>query len=86
MNPSQGVRRKEKKNNVYVILFIVFAVINVFLYFFEGSILQGTIGILVFAILLYYGLRNNSWAEIIIKWMVWIYIAIAILFLINRVF
>lgn len=77
----QETQRKEKNFKAYVILFIVFVLINVILYFVEGDILRGLSTILAFSIVLYFGFQKKYWAELIIKFIVWVYIVILIIVL-----
>ena len=77
----QEVQRKEKNFKTYVILFIVFILINVVLYFVEGNILRGIFTLLGFSIVLYFGLQKKYWAELVIKTIVWVYVVILIMIL-----
>ena len=77
----QEVQRKEKNFKTYVILFIVFVLINVVLYFVEGNILRGIFTLLGFSIVLYFGLQKKYWAELVIKTIVWVYVVILIMIL-----
>jgi hypothetical protein len=67
------VQRKEKVYKVYVILFIVSAMINAILFFLDGSHIRGIISLLFSFIVFYYSLRKHIWAILIIKCMVWLH-------------
>jgi hypothetical protein len=82
----QEIQKKEKQYKVYVILFILFTLINVILYIVEGSIIRGIVTLLVFAIVVYFGLQKKFWAEVLIKFMVWIYVIIIIIILLIVIF
>ena len=76
------VQRKEK---IYVTLFILSVLINVVLFFIDGSILRGIVSLLVFTIVLYYGLRKKVWAALIIKYMVWIHIVLLFIIFLTMI-
>lgn len=76
------VQRKEK---IYVILFVLSVLINVVLFFVDGSILRGIISLLVFTIVLHYGLRKKVWAALIIKYMVWIHIVLLFIIFLTMI-
>ena len=77
----QEVQKKEKQYKVYVILFIILTLANIILYFVGGSILRGLVTLLVFAVVLYYGIKGEFWAQLIVKVMVWIYIIVLVIIL-----
>lgn len=82
----QEEQRKEKIFKVYVVLFVIFILINVILFFLEGSILRGIITLLIFSIVLYYSLQKRTWADLIVKWMVWLYVALLIIILLAEIY
>lgn len=73
------VQRKEKIYKVYVILYVISGLINVALFFVDGSIFRGIVSLLLFFIVLHYGLRKKVWAELIVKCMVWIHIVLLLI-------
>ncbi len=79
------VQRKEKIYKVYVILFIISVLINVVLFFVDGSILRGIVSLLVFSIVLHYGLRKKVWAGLIVKSMVWIHIVLLFIMFLTMI-
>ncbi|PHD72454.1 hypothetical protein COF64_20755 [Bacillus sp. AFS043905] len=79
------VQRKEKIYKVYVILFIISILINVVLFFVDGSILSGIVSLLVFSIVLHYGLRKKVWAGLIVKGMVWIHIVLLFIMFLTMI-
>lgn len=86
MNQSQQDLDKEKIYKIYVILFIILTLLNIVLFVVEGSIIRGIITLIVFSVVLYYGLQKIYWAEIIIKYMVWVYIVIIIIILLLVIY
>lgn len=77
------VQRKERIDRVYVILFIVYSLVNLALQFAGGNILNGIVNLLFSFIVLHYGLRKKFWAEIFIKYTVWIYtVLLLVMFLV----
>jgi hypothetical protein len=79
------VQRKEKIYKVYVILFIISVLINVVLFFVDGSILRGIVSLLVCSIVLHYGLRKKAWAGFIVKCMVWIHIVLLFIMFLTMI-
>lgn len=79
------VQRKEKIYKVYVILFIISVLINVVLFFVDGSILRGIVSLLVLSIVLHYGLRKKVWAGLIVKCMVWIHIVLLFIMFLTMI-
>ncbi|CAK6478375.1 hypothetical protein BFRIG_04730 [Peribacillus frigoritolerans] len=79
------VKRKEKIYMAYVILFIISVLINVVLFFVDGSILRGIISLLVFSIVLYYGLRKKVWAELIVKCIVWMHLVLLFIMFLTMI-
>lgn len=79
------VKRKEKIYRIYVILFIISVLINVVLFFVEGRILRGIVSLLVFSIVLHYGLRKKVWAGLIVKCMVWIQLVLLFIMFLTMI-
>ena len=79
------VKRKEKIYKAYVILFIISVLINVVLFFVDGSILRGIVSLLVFSIVLYYGLRKKVWAELIVKCIVWMHLVLLFIMFLTMI-
>ena len=82
----QEVQKKEKQFKSYVILFSVFVLLNVILYFIEGDNLRGIITLLVAGIVLYFGFQKKYWAELIIKFIVWVYFVLLIIILLLIIY
>ena len=79
------VQRKEKIYKIYVILFIISVLINVVLFFVDGSPLRGIVSLLFFSIVLHYGLRKKVWAGLIVKSMVWIHIVLLFIMFLTMI-
>lgn len=80
--------RKEKKYKIYLIVFIITALIYIFIDIFDLGIEKASgfrtvISLLFYGSILYFGLRRKLWAELMIKFFVWLHIII--LFLIITV-
>lgn len=80
--------RKEKKYKIYLILFIITILINTFIDFFNMGIekvsgFRIASGLIFYGIILYFGLRRKLWAEVMIKFFVWL--NIILLFIIITV-
>ena len=80
--------RKEKKYKIYLYLFIISVLINTFIDIFDLGIekvsgVSIVISLLFFGVILYFGLRRKFWAEVMIKFFVWL--NIILLFLIITV-
>ncbi len=79
--------RKEKKFKIYLYLFAITVLINTFIDFFDLGIekvseFRVVISLLIYVVILYFGLRRKLWAEVIIKFFVWLNI-ILLLIIIN---
>lgn len=79
--------RKEKKFKIYLYLFSITVLINTFIDFFDLGIekvseFRVVISLLIYVVILYFGLRRKLWAEVIIKFFVWLNI-ILLLIIIN---
>lgn len=76
--------RKEKKYKIYLIVFIITVLIYIFdLGIEKTSGFRTVISLLFYGSILYFGMRRKLWAELIIKFFVWLHIII--LFLIITV-
>ncbi|SFA99673.1 MULTISPECIES: hypothetical protein [unclassified Bacillus (in: firmicutes)] len=80
--------RKEKKFKIYIFLFVISVLIHTFIDVFDLGIekVSGVglvISLLFFCVILYFGLRRKLWAEVMIKFFVWL--NIILLFLIITV-
>ncbi|MDL4839959.1 hypothetical protein [Aquibacillus rhizosphaerae] len=79
--PIQSWQDKEKKDNVYLVLFMVAAIINtIYDLFYFGLSVRVVIFLLFYIILFYLGLRRARWAEVLIKIYVWVTVISIILF------
>ncbi|WP_409304957.1 hypothetical protein [Peribacillus sp. SCS-155] len=76
-------QRKEKTYKIYVVLFVISALINVILMFTNDSILRGVVSLLLFSIILYHGLKKKDWAELIVKFVVWIHIFLLLIIILT---
>ncbi|MGF6949856.1 hypothetical protein QF028_002361 [Neobacillus sp. B4I6] len=80
--------KKEKKYKIYLFLFIISVLINTFIDIFDLGIekvsgVRIVISLLIYSVILYFGLRRKFWAELMIKFFVWL--NIILLFLIITV-
>ncbi|MGE1166558.1 hypothetical protein ACQJ0Y_25755 [Peribacillus simplex] len=80
--------RKEKKYKIYLFLFIISVLINTFIDIFDLGIekvsgVRIVISLLIYSVIFYFGLRRKFWAELMIKFFVWL--NIILLFLIITV-
>jgi hypothetical protein len=80
--------KKEKKYKIYLFLFIISVLINTFIDIFDLGIekvsgVRIVISLLIYSVILYFGLRGKFWAELKIKFFVWL--NIILLFLIITV-
>ena len=73
------VQKKEKIDKIYVILFIISVLINLVLFFINGSIFRGIVSLLCLPIILHYFSRKKVWAGFIVKFMVWMHIVLLLL-------
>lgn len=78
--------RNEKLNKLYLILFIITALINEFLIFADGNMIRGITSLLFYLIVIYFGLQKKVWSVIIIKVMVWIHIIILLLMILSFIY
>ncbi|RFU62213.1 hypothetical protein D0463_13620 [Bacillus sp. V59.32b] len=77
------LQRERKIYKAYVILFIVSALFNVISFFVEGNILRGVVTLLFSPIILHYGLRKKLWAELFIKFTVWLHIVFVLVLILT---
>ncbi|MDF9759500.1 hypothetical protein OKW24_001273 [Peribacillus simplex] len=80
--------RKEKIYKIYLFLFIISVLINTFIDIFDLGIekvsgVRIVISLLIYSVIFYFGLRRKFWAELMIKFFVWL--NIILLFLIITV-
>ncbi len=77
--------RKEKKFKTYIFLFVISVLINTFIDFDDLGIKREVYSLLFFCVILYFGLRRKFWAEVIIKFFVWLNIILLFLIIIVKV-
>jgi len=77
--------RKEKKFKIYIFLFVISVLINTFIDFDDLGIKREVYSLLFFCFILYFGLRRKLWAEVIIKFFVWLNIILLFLIIIVKV-
>lgn len=76
--------RKERNYKRYLFLFVITVLIHTFIDFFDlgndnVSKLRVVISLLFYGVILYYGLRRKIWAEVMIKFFVWVNIILLII-------
>jgi hypothetical protein len=76
--------KKEKKYKIYLFLFIISVLINTFIDIFDLGIekvsgVRIVISLLIYSVILYFGLRRKFWAELMIKFFVWLNIIFLII-------
>jgi len=76
--------RKELKHKIYLFLFIITVLINTFIDIFDLGIEKVSgfriiISLLIYGIILYFGLRRKLWAEFMIKFFVWLNIILLLI-------
>ncbi len=76
--------RKEKRYRAYLFLFIITVLINTFIDLFDLGIekvptYRIVISLLVYSIIFYFALRRKLWANLMIKFFVWLNIFIFLL-------
>lgn len=84
-------QRKERKFKIYLLLFVISVLINTFIDFLdlgieEVSKFRVVISLLIYGIILYFGLRRKLWAEVIIKFIVWLNIILLLIIITVKVF
>ncbi|MED3688040.1 hypothetical protein P4534_04210 [Peribacillus butanolivorans] len=83
-------QRKERIFKAYIFLFIITALVNVFLFLVDNNssypILRGSISLLFFCTILYFGLRRKIWAVLIIKSFVWVHLLLLIIISLSFIF
>lgn len=82
--------RKEKKFKIYLRLFVISVLINAVIDFFdlgieEVSKFRVVISLLIYGVILYFGLRRKFWAEVIIKFIVWLNIILLLIIITVKV-
>lgn len=83
-------QRKERKFKIYLLLFVISVLINTFIDFLdlgieEVSKFRVVISLLIYGIILYFGLRRKLWAEVIIKFIVWLNIILLLIIITVKV-
>ena len=76
--------RKERNYKRYLFLFVITVLIHTFIDFFDLGIeivskLRVVISLLFYGVILYYGLRRKIWAEVMIKFFVWVNIILLVI-------
>lgn len=76
--------RKERNYKKYLFLFVITVLIHTFIDFFDLGIenvskLRVVISLLFYGVILYYALRRKIWAEVMIKFFVWVNIILLII-------
>jgi hypothetical protein len=76
--------RKEKRYKAYLFVFIITVLINTFIDLFDlgiekVSMYRIVISLLVYFIIVYFALRRKLWANLMIKFFVWLNIFIFLL-------
>ncbi|MBT2730812.1 hypothetical protein J7E63_28800 [Bacillus sp. ISL-75] len=69
--------KKRKKYKIYLFLYIISVLINTFIDIFDlgfekVSGVRIVISLLFYGVVLYFGLRRKFWAEVMIKFFVWL--------------
>ena len=77
MNLKMSPREKKKNYKIYLFLFAITVLINLFIDFFDLGIekvsgFRVVISLLIYSVILYFGLRRKLWAEVMIKFFVWL--------------
>ncbi|MEY9865691.1 hypothetical protein ABIE66_001070 [Peribacillus sp. B2I2] len=76
-------QRKERIFKAYIFLFILTALVNIVLFFVDTNssypIFRGSMSLFFFCTILYFGLRRNTWAVLIIKSFVWVQLFLLII-------
>ncbi|MFD6441197.1 hypothetical protein ACFWDG_15570 [Peribacillus sp. NPDC060186] len=83
-------QRKERIFKAYIFLFIITALVNVVLFLVDINssypMFRGSISLLFFCTILYFGLRRNIWAVLIIKSFVWVHLFLLIIISLSFIF
>ncbi len=82
--------RKEKKFKIYLLLFVISVLINTFIDFFvlgieEVSKFRVVVSLFIYVVIIYFGLRRKLWAEVIIKFFVWLNIILLLIIITVKV-
>lgn len=76
-------QRKERIFKAYIFLFILTALVNVVRFLADTNssypMFRGSMSLFFFCTILYFGLRRNTWAVLIIKSFVWVYLFLLII-------
>jgi hypothetical protein len=84
-------KRKENRNKIYLCVFIIAVIINTFIDFLDFgiekvSLLRKITSLLLYGIILYFGLQRKIWAEFLIKFLVWLNIILLIIIITVKIF
>ncbi|MFP5109033.1 hypothetical protein ACSU6B_20060 [Neobacillus sp. C211] len=82
--------KKEKKYQIFLFLFIISVLINTFIDIFDLGIekvsrVRIVISLLIYSVILYFGLRRKFWAELMIKFFVWLNIILFLLIITVKI-
>lgn len=82
--------RREKIYKIYLILFVITVLINIFINFFDFGIgkfseTRVVISLLFWGIIFYFGLCRKIWAEVMIKFFVWLNIILLFMIIIVKI-
>ncbi|PGY07783.1 hypothetical protein [Bacillus sp. AFS031507] len=82
--------RKEKKIRYTYFLFIISVLINTFIDIFDLAIekvseVRIVISLIFYGVILYFGLRRKFWAEVMIKFFVWLNIILLVLIITVKI-
>lgn len=82
--------RIERRYKAYLFVFIITVLINTFIDLFDlgiekVSIYRTVISLLVYSIIFYFALRRKLWANLMIKFFVWLNIFIFFLFVTVKI-
>lgn len=76
-------QRKERIFKAYIFLFILTALVNIVLFLVDTNssypMFRGSMSLFFFCTILYFGLRRNTWAVLIIKSFVWVHLFLLII-------
>ncbi|CAH0266679.1 hypothetical protein SRABI133_03545 [Peribacillus simplex] len=83
-------QRKEKKFKIYIFLFPMSVLINTFIDFFDLGIekvseFRVVLSLFFYGVILYFGLRRKFWAEVMIKFFVWLNIILLLIIITVKV-